>query len=116
MLNIIHIFFHITNLCPVEYTINIIGGKWKTIILWHLSNEGVLRYGGIKKVLGKITHKTLSTQLKELESDGLIYRNEYPQVPPKVEYSLTDKGKSVLPVLKAICEWETANMPSIVED
>lgn len=99
--------------CPVEYTISIIGGKWKTVILWQLANEGVSRYGEIKKVVTGITHKTLSKQLKELESDGLIHREEYKQIPPKVEYSLTEKGKSLIPILGAICNWGTANMSLI---
>ncbi|WDC85345.1 helix-turn-helix domain-containing protein [Caloramator sp. mosi_1] len=96
--------------CPVEYTLSIIGGKWKTVILWHLSNNEVLRYGELKRLLNGITHKTLSNQLKELEADGLINRKEYYQIPPKVEYSLTEKGKGLMPVLKALCEWGSKNM------
>nr|WP_330390763.1 winged helix-turn-helix transcriptional regulator [Lacrimispora sphenoides] len=64
-----------------------------------------MRYSEIKKVLKNITHKMLSNQLKELEADGLIIRKEYPQVPPKVEYQLTDKGESLMPVLDAMCKW-----------
>ncbi len=100
-----------TYLCPVEYTIQIIGGKWKAVILWHLANNSVLRYGEIKRSLGKVSHKTLSNQLKELERDGLVFRNEYPQVPPKVEYSLTEKGRSFIPTLTAMCKWGIENMP-----
>ncbi|MCX7694414.1 MAG: helix-turn-helix transcriptional regulator [Caloramator sp.] len=96
--------------CPVEYTLSIIGGKWKTVILWHLSNNEVLRYGELKRLVNGITHKTLSNQLKELEADGLINRKEYYQIPPKVEYSLTDKGKGLMPILKALCEWGSKNM------
>lgn len=70
--------------------------------LWH---RKVMRYSEIKKVLKNITHKMLSNQLKELEADGLIIRKEYPQVPPKVEYRLTDKGESLMPVLDAMCKW-----------
>lgn len=70
--------------------------------LWH---RKVMRYSEIKKVLKNITHKMLSNQLKELEADGLIIRKEYPQVPPKVEYQLTDKGESLMPVLDAMCKW-----------
>jgi len=91
--------------CPVEYTLSIMGGKWKSVILWQLAVEGVRRYGEIKKGVTGITHKMLSQQLKELESDGLIHRQEYHQIPPKVEYSLTDKGTSLMPVLKAMCDW-----------
>ncbi|SHF46127.1 winged helix-turn-helix transcriptional regulator [Caloramator proteoclasticus] len=96
--------------CPVEYTLSIIGGKWKTVILWHLSNNEVLRYGELKRLVNGITHKTLSNQLKELEADGLINRKEYYQIPPKVEYSLTEKGKGLMPILKAPCEWGSKNM------
>lgn len=96
--------------CPVEYTLSIIGGKWKTVILWHLSNNEVLRYGELKRLVNGITHKTLSTQLKELEADGLINRKEYYQIPPKVEYSLTEKGKGLMPILRALCEWGSKNM------
>lgn len=96
--------------CPVEYTLSIIGGKWKTVILWHLSNNEILRYGELKRLVNGITHKTLSTQLKELEADGLINRKEYYQIPPKVEYSLTEKGKGLMPILRALCEWGSKNM------
>jgi DNA-binding HxlR family transcriptional regulator len=96
--------------CPIQYTLNLIGGKWKLVILWHLSIDNVLRYGEIKKSLSAITHKMLSQQLKELESDGLIHREEYHQIPPKVEYSLTDLGKSLLPVLQSIFNWGKDNM------
>jgi DNA-binding HxlR family transcriptional regulator len=90
---------------PFEYTLSLVGGKWKMHILFWLWHRKVMRYGEIKKVLNKITHKMLSTQLKELEADGLIIRKEYPQVPPKVEYQLSDKGVSLMPVLDAMCKW-----------
>jgi len=96
--------------CPIQYTLDLIGGKWKLIILWHLSSEKVMRYSELRRSLPGITHKMLSQQLKELEGDGFIHRDEYPQVPPKVEYSLTDFGKSILPVLKGMSEWGSYNM------
>ena len=99
------------NITPFAYAISLIGGKWKMHILYWLSKKEILRYGELKKRLGTITHKMLSAQLKELEKDGLVFRNEYPQVPPKVEYSLTEKGLSVMPLLKAICEWGYEHMP-----
>jgi len=92
-------------MCPVEYTLSLVGGKYKTVILWHLMNQEVLRYGEIKKRLPGITHKTLSNQLKEMEQDGIVHREEYHQIPPKVEYSLTEKGRTLGPVLSALCEW-----------
>lgn len=100
------------NIPPFAYAISLIGGKWKMHILYWLSKKGILRYSELKKSLGNITHKMLSAQLKELEKDGLIIRNEYPQVPPKVEYSLTEKGLSVMPLLNLICEWGYEHMPS----
>lgn len=91
--------------CPVEHTLKVIGGKWKTIILWLLSTGGAKRYGEVKRALGTISHKMLSQQLKELEADGMLHREEYHQIPPKVEYSLTEKGKTLLPILNEMANW-----------
>jgi Predicted transcriptional regulators len=96
--------------CPVEFTQKVIGGKWKPVILWHLATEGVKRYGEIKKLLIKVSHKMLSQQLRELEMDNLIHREEYRQIPPKVEYSITDKGRTLLPILKLMHHWGLENM------
>lgn len=90
---------------PFEYTLSLIGGKWKMNILFWLWRAELMRYNELKKSLVGITHKMLSTQLKELESDGLIVRHEYPQVPPKVEYYLSKRGQSLMPVLHEICLW-----------
>lgn len=94
----------------MEYTLSIIGGKWKPLIIWRLVNSGILRYGQFKKSINGITHKMLSQQLKELESDGIIKRDEYPEIPPKVEYSLTEKGITLIPVLKGMVNWGNQNM------
>jgi DNA-binding HxlR family transcriptional regulator len=96
--------------CPLEYTQKVIGGKWKPIILWHLSTEGVKRYGELKKYLTSISHKMLSQQLKELEKDKLIHREEYHQIPPKVEYSITEKGRTLLPILEQMHKWAVENL------
>lgn len=77
---------------PFGYTLSLIGGKWKMVILYLLYDRQVVRYNELQRLIGGITYKTLSTQLKELEADGLIRRVEYPQIPPKVEYSLSEKG------------------------
>ncbi len=90
---------------PFGYTISVIGGKWKLIILYELVVNTVMRYSELKKALIGITHKMLSQQLKELEANQLIIRKEYPQVPPKVEYSLSEKGLSLSKVMKEICDW-----------
>ncbi len=94
----------------LENTLKIFGGKWKSIIMWYLHSNGTKRYGEIKKVLPGITHKMLSQQLRELEKDDIVIRKEFPQVPPKVEYSLTKKGSSLIPILLSICEWGFDNL------
>lgn len=98
------------NITPFAYALSLIDGKWKMHILFWLWKKEVLRYSELKRALGKVTHKMLSTQLKELEADGLIIRREYPQVPPKVEYSLSERGLSLMPVLQSLCEWGTAHI------
>lgn len=97
-------------ICPIEFTLKAIGGKWKLLILYYLMNDGVKRYGELKKSISGITHKMLSQQLKELETDGLIHREEYHQIPPKVEYSLSEKGATLLPILGAMQQWGKENM------
>lgn len=92
--------------CPVEITIKLIGGKYKAIILWHLIDK-TLRFGELKKLVTSATPKMLTQQLRELEEGGLINRCVYPVVPPKVEYSLTEFGKSIVPVLDVMCKWGT---------
>ena len=94
----------ITDRCPVETTLEMIGGKYKALILWHLS-EGKLRFSELKKSLSNATAKMLTQQLRELETDNLIHREVYPVIPPKVEYSLTSLGKSLMPVLAAMRDW-----------
>jgi DNA-binding HxlR family transcriptional regulator len=89
---------------PVELSLDIIGGKWKMPILWRLK-ERSWRYGELKKNIGKITHKMLAEQLKELEQDGLISRKVYPVVPPKVEYTLTERGFSTIPIIEGLRAW-----------
>lgn len=94
----------ITDRCPVETTLEMIGGKYKALILWHLS-EGKLRFSELKKSLSNATAKMLTQQLRELETDNLIHREVYPVIPPKVEYSLTETGKSLIPVLMSMRDW-----------
>lgn len=90
--------------CPVEATIQLIGGKYKAVILWHLM-DNTLRYNELHKRIPKATDKMLAQQLRELEKDGLINRTVYPVVPPKTEYSLTDFGKTLVPILDEMCRW-----------
>lgn len=90
---------------PFGYTLSLISGKWKIIIMYWLVEYHVVRYNELQRLLGTISYKTLSLQLKELERDGLIVRKEYPQIPPKVEYSLSEKGQSLYPIMEAMCIW-----------
>lgn len=94
--------------CPVEAALEIIGGKWKGVALYHLA-DGTKRFNELKRLAGTVTQRTLTKQLRELETDGLINRKVYAVVPPKVEYSLTDKGRSLVPILIALREWGIAN-------
>ena len=88
-----------------SYTLSLINGKYKMTILYTLMEFKVVRFNEMKKYIGGISYKTLSSTLKELEADQLINRKEYPQIPPKVEYSLTERGESLIPILDGMCEW-----------
>ena len=88
-----------------NYTLSLISGKYKLTVLYALYRHGIIRFNKLQKYLKMISHKTLSQVLKELESADLIVRKEYSQIPPKVEYSLSDKGKSFIPILYSLCEW-----------
>ena len=92
-----------------SYTLSLISGKYKMTILYTLMSFGVVRFNEMKKYIGGISYKTLSSILKELEADRLVHRKEYPQIPPKVEYSLTKRGKSLIPILDGMCEWGDKN-------
>jgi len=92
-----------------NYTMSLIQGKYKMLILYTLMEFEVVRFNEMKKYIGGITYKTLSSTLKQLEADGLIDRREYPQVPPKVEYRLTARGRSLIPILDQMCDWGTKN-------
>ena len=95
--------------CPVEATLELIGGKYKALILWHLS-EKKLRFSELRKVIKNATPKMLTQQLRELESCALIHREVFPVIPPKVEYSLTETGRSLMPILVAMRDWGAGYM------
>ena len=97
--------------CPVETTLELIGGKYKVLILWHLS-EGTMRFSELKKEIPGATAKMLTQQLREMETQNLIHREVFPVVPPKVEYSLTELGKSLMPVLIAMRDWGSSYLHS----
>ena len=93
-----------TENCPVEATLDLVGGKYKALILWHLSG-GTLRFSELRNRIPKATPKMLTQQLRELEADDLVHREVYPVIPPKVEYSLTATGRSLMPILVAMRDW-----------
>jgi len=99
--------------CPAERVIYFLGGKWKIRILFSLLNNKKIRFGELKKGLKTITQQMLSKQLKELETDGIVNRKVYQVVPPKVEYSLTEFGFSVMPILKSFSDWNKKNTRTI---
>ena len=95
--------------CPVEATLDIIGGKWKSIILFRVL-EGTRRFNELRRLLPNLTQRMLTNQLRELESDGLVSRKIYAEIPPKVEYSITEFGKTLEPVLLALTHWADQHM------
>lgn len=94
--------------CPLEYGLAVFGGKWKSRIICVLSSDERLRYSEIRKGMYNITDAVLAATLKDLIEDGMINRKSYDEIPPRVEYSLTEKGRSVVPILQSICQWSDA--------
>jgi Predicted transcriptional regulators len=94
--------------CPLEYGLDIFGGKWKSRIICVLAEKGTLRYSGLRKEMSNITDAVLAVTLKELIADGIVNRKSFDEIPPRVEYSLTEKGNSVIPILQSICRWSGA--------
>lgn len=91
--------------CEKELTLSIIGGKWKMLIMWHLGKDGTKRFGELKSLIPAITQRMLVSQLRELEEDLIVSRKVYPVVPPKVEYTLTDRGHTLIPILESMYVW-----------
>jgi len=94
---------------PMSTLQTVLSGKWKFLILWYIAINKVQRFGALLRLLDGITQSTLTKQLRELEDDGFIHREIYKEIPPKVEYSLTERGKSLIPILNAICDWGEEN-------
>lgn len=94
--------------CPLEYGLDVFGGKWKSRIICVLAEKNVLRYSALRKEMTNITDAVLASTLKDLIGDGIIRRQQFDEIPPKVEYSLTEKGVSVIPILQNICRWSGA--------
>lgn len=101
--------------CEKELTLYVIGGKWKMLILWHLGKEGTKRFGELKALMPGITQRMLVNQLRELEEDLIVERKVYPVVPPKVEYSLTEQGKSLMPILDSMYKWGKNYMENVMD-
>ncbi|HOS69056.1 MAG TPA: helix-turn-helix domain-containing protein [Bacillota bacterium] len=100
--------------CPLTYALNFIGGKWRLPIIWALSKNGTMRYNELKRSIEGITNMMLTQSLKELELNGIINRKQYIEIPPRVEYSLTENGEELIPALKALASWGK-KMKSIAE-
>lgn len=94
--------------CPLEYGLTVFGGKWKSRVICVLNEKGTLRYSSIRKEMSNITDAVLATTLKELIADNMIERKQFDEIPPRVEYCLTPKGESVIPILQNICQWSGA--------
>lgn len=97
-------------LCPIRYTLDIVGGKWKLPIICLLASGNPIRYSSIKRKLDGITNMMLAQSLKELEAVGIVHREQYNEVPPRVEYTLTNKGSSIVPILMQLAEWGAEHM------
>ncbi|WP_371859059.1 winged helix-turn-helix transcriptional regulator [Pseudomonas sp. AD21] len=100
--------------CPVTFTVDVIGGKWKSLILFHLMS-GTKRFNELRRLMPEVTQRMLTLQLRELETDRVIHREIYREVPPKVEYSLTELGSTLVPLISAMREWGAAHEETILE-
>ncbi len=96
--------------CPTEQTLALISGRWKVMVIYWLL-KGTRRFNRLQRDLGRITHRTLSKQLREMEADGLVVRKDYGEIPPRVEYSLSERGRSLEPILTAMDEWAVEHCP-----
>lgn len=101
--------------CEKELTLSIISGKWKIVILWHLGHEGPHRFGELFRLFKNISNRILTKQLRELEQDNIITRNIYDEIPPRVEYLMTDRGMTILPIVDAMFDWGRTNMSFYAE-
>ncbi|MFX3625618.1 MAG: winged helix-turn-helix transcriptional regulator [Ectobacillus sp.] len=102
--------------CEKELTLSVIGSKWKMLILWHLGKEGTKRFGELKALIPGITQRMLVNQLRELEEDLIVERKVYPVVPPKVEYSLTEQGKTLMPILDSMYDWGKSYIETVMQE
>lgn len=108
--------FHHVTVCPVRDILSRLSSKWSILILITLNANGVMRFGDIQKSIGDISQRMLTVSLRALETDGLVHRKIYPEVPPKVEYCLTERGHSLIPYVEALVNWALSNMSDIIEE
>lgn len=106
--------FSLTDDCPVRNVLDRVGDKWSILIISVLGDCGTMRFNQLNNTIGNISQKMLTVTLKTLEADGLVARRLYPQIPPKVEYSLTELGESLLPAVAGLTSWAQQNMPAIL--
>jgi DNA-binding HxlR family transcriptional regulator len=100
-------------ICPVDATLHVIGGKWKSHLLFRLHEHGTLRFNQFRRMMPRLTLQALTNALRELEADGIVHREVYAQVPPKVEYSLTELGRTLTPILRAMGDWGAEHGPAL---
>lgn len=101
--------------CPISPVVDLVFSRWTTPILWTLNESGTLRFVELERRLGAITSKVLTQRLRQLERDGLVHRHYHPEVPPRVEYEITDLGRSLSTVFAALGEWSAAHLPEVAE-
>ena len=102
--------------CPLEYGLDVFGGKWKSRIICVLASKGTLRYSGLRGEMANVSDAVLSASVKELMADGMLARRQYDEIPPRVEYALTPKGESAVPILQAICRWSGIFHREVTDD
>ncbi len=108
--------FHHINVCPIRDIISRISSKWAMLVLVTLHSNGTMRFNDIQKSIGEVSQRMLTVTLRSLEADGLIHRKVYPEVPPKVEYKLSERGESLMPLLQSLIDWALEHADAIMED
>ncbi len=108
--------FHHINVCPIRDIISRISSKWTMLVLVTLHSNGTMRFNDIQKSIGEVSQRMLTVTLRSLEADGLIHRKVYPEVPPRVEYKLSERGESLMPLLQSLIDWALEHANAIMED
>jgi len=108
--------FHHINVCPIRDIISRISSKWAMLVLVTLHSNGTMRFNDIQKSIGEVSQRMLTVTLRSLEADGLIHRKVYPEIPPRVEYKLSERGESLMPLLQSLIDWALEHADAIMED